>query len=54
MTVRQQCVAWLKANADTLMDDDGLGEATKLRDAVGVENWGSYIADMQVQPSPEI
>jgi len=46
MTVRQQCVAWLKANGDTLMDNDGLGESTRLKDAVGVPNWNHYIQDM--------
>ena len=46
MKLRQKTVAWLKQNGDRPMDDGKVGEATLLKDFVGVGSWKSYIAEM--------
>mmetsp|Transcript_3188 Transcript_3188/g.6862 ORF Transcript_3188/g.6862 Transcript_3188/m.6862 type:complete len:506 (+) Transcript_3188:1175-2692(+) len=45
--LREETVAWLKANGDRPMDDGKVGQRTMLKDyLVGVDNWGQYIREM--------
>lgn len=49
LTLRREIVSWLANDTKRgglLMDLDGLGQATTLREAAGVDNWEQYCRTM--------
>ena len=44
--LRKKAVKWLKDNGNRAMDDGKIGERTLLKDAIGVQDWDSYIKEM--------
>ena len=44
--LRLKSVQWLKGNEKRAMDDGKVGKQTYLKDAIGVEDWNTYIDQM--------
>lgn len=42
LSLRKKMVQWLQENGNKSMDDGKVGEACKLRDSVGVDNWDRH------------